>query len=87
MLENNEYPPVEIPLGAISPDALNGIMDSFINREGTDYGLVEVLYEKKIERIKRQLECGEIKIVFDLNSDSVTLLTANDWKKLTSVHQ
>ena len=55
MSEKNELPPVEIPLEVLSVEALNGVMDNFINREGTDYGLVEVSYEKKIEKIKQKL--------------------------------
>ncbi len=66
--------PVEIPLEQLSEDLLAGIIENFILREGTDYGLTEVPYEKKVEQIRRRMNAGQIKVVFDLTSDSVTLL-------------
>ena len=73
--------PIEIPLSAISSTALQGIITSFIEREGTDYGAIEISHETKIRQIRRQLEEGDIKIIFDPNSDSVTLMTVRDWQK------
>jgi uncharacterized protein YheU (UPF0270 family) len=81
MTYKTEQSPAEIPLEVLSPEALAGIMDNFINREGTDYGQVEMPYEKKMENVKQQLVRGDIKIVFDPNTESVTLLTQRDWKK------
>lgn len=78
--------PVEIPQEALSTEALRGIVESFILREGTDYGREEVGFEKKVEQIERQLAKGEIKIVFDPGSESVGLVTLSEWKKLQSFH-
>lgn len=71
--------PVEIPIELLSPEALTGIMNDFIGREGTDYGFHEITNEKKLEQIRRQIVKGDIKIVFDPASESVTLLTQTDW--------
>ena len=73
---------VEIPLEMISAEALEGIIDNFILREGTDYGANEVSMERKREQIRNQLESKKIVIVFDAASESVTLLTAQDWNHL-----
>lgn len=70
----NEIPPVEIPLESISAEALNEIIASFIEREGTDYGAVEATFEKKVVDIRRQLDKGELKLFFDPNSETVTFL-------------
>lgn len=75
-------PPVEVPREALSAEALNGIIESFILREGTDYGRDEVGLEKKMDQIHKQLDRGHIKIVFDAESESVTLMTEHDWRKL-----
>lgn len=72
--------PVEIPLSALSADALNGMIDSFIMREGTDYGVNEVPHDSKVKQIRKQLEKGDVKIVFDPNTDTATLMTNRDWK-------
>jgi len=80
---NKPQPPVEIPSDAISPEALRGIIDDFISREGTDYGVNEVLHETKVDQILRQIAKGDVKIAFDPNEESVTLLTAKQWRELT----
>lgn len=78
----NVQPPVEIPMAALSADALLGMIDAFILREGTDYGVNEVSHESKVKQIEKQLNRGDIKIVFDPNTDTATLITKNEWKKL-----
>lgn len=73
--------PIEIPAEALGIDTLNNLIESFILREGTDYGAVEIEHEKKVLRIKKQLETGHIKIVFDPNTETVTLLTEQEWRQ------
>lgn len=80
--ENEKLSPVEIPKDVLSADALRGIIESFILREGTDYGREEVGFEKKVEQIERQVAKGEVKIVFDPNTESVGIVTLNEWKKI-----
>lgn len=81
--QNNEIiDPVEIPMEKLSPDALRGVIEDFILREGTDYGLVEVDYERKSIQVLKQIECGDAKIVFDPNTESVSLVTKNEWNKI-----
>jgi uncharacterized protein YheU (UPF0270 family) len=79
--KNENQPPIEIPIEILSPDALQGIIDQFIFREGTDYGSSEVPHEVKVEQIRSQLRSSQIKIVFDPASESVTLMALGDWKK------
>ena len=43
---------IEIPLDRLSSDLLNAIIEEFINREGTDYGVSEVSLETKIQQVK-----------------------------------
>ena len=79
--EGEEQPPVEIPKASLSRDALRGVIENFILREGTDYGVAEVSYDAKAEQIERQLDRGHIKIVFDPNTETVTLMTDREWKR------
>ena len=83
MNEESQQPPIEVPLSALSADALCGMIESFILREGTDYGVNEVTLESKIKQVRKQLEYGDIKIVFDPNTESATLVTMSEWKKLS----
>jgi len=66
--------PVEIDPEDLSPEALRGLAESFVAREGTDYGLHEKGWEEKVEQVLRQLERGEARIVYDAGSQSATLI-------------
>jgi uncharacterized protein YheU (UPF0270 family) len=79
--QQNPLPPVEIPLEALSADALKGIIENFIQREGTDYGANEASLEVKVAQIRKQLARGDVKVVFDHESESVSLLTKTEWLK------
>lgn len=76
-------PPIEVPMDALSTEVLNAVIESFVLREGTDYGRQEVELETKIEQVKKQIAKGLVKIVFDPNTESVTMLTEKDYKRLT----
>jgi uncharacterized protein len=65
--------PIEIPHGELSPAALRGVVESFVLREGTDYGVHELSLEQKVARVMRQLQSGEAGIWFDPVSQSVDI--------------
>ena len=83
-MKNQKIPelPLEIPHEQLSKEALYGIIDSFILREGTDYGLKEMSLETKHQQVHEQILKGEVKIVYDQATDSISLLTQRDWLKL-----
>jgi uncharacterized protein YheU (UPF0270 family) len=74
--------PIEIPAAKLSEQALAGIIENFIVREGTDYGAVEVSYDKKAEQIRRQIDRGDIKIVYEQATDTIGLMTKRDFQRL-----
>ena len=63
-----------IPLKKISDDALLGLIEEFILREGTDYGNYEYTLEQKHEQIKKQLLSERIFIVFDPAEQSASIV-------------
>jgi uncharacterized protein YheU (UPF0270 family) len=69
-----ELEPVEVPYTALSADALRGLVEEFVTRDGTDYGVRERTLDDKIRDVMRQLERGEVKIMFDPASRSANLL-------------
>lgn len=81
-VKNEVLSPIEIPAEALSSEALLGVIDNFIQREGTDYGLHEASYEAKVQQVQKQLSKGYVRIVFDPNSETVSLVTEAEWKKL-----
>jgi len=66
--------PVEIPPDALGAEALRGLIEAFVSREGTDYGERERTLEEKVAEVRRQLERGEARIVFDPDTETVNLL-------------
>jgi uncharacterized protein YheU (UPF0270 family) len=66
--------PVEIPLAALAPDVLRGVIEAFVLREGTDYGERERTLEEKVADVRRQLERGEARIVFDPETETVDIV-------------
>jgi uncharacterized protein YheU (UPF0270 family) len=65
--------PVEVPYGELPAELLNAVIESFVLREGTDYGEKELSLEDKVARVITQLKRGEAKILFDPESESVTI--------------
>jgi uncharacterized protein YheU (UPF0270 family) len=70
--ENKDY--VIVPSEALSRPALEGLIEEFITREGTEYGAREFGLEEKKLSVARLLERGEAVIVFDLEHESTTLM-------------
>ena len=65
---------VAVPYAELSAEALRGVIEGFVLREGTDYGEREVGHEAKIARVLAQLEAGEAQIWFDPETSSVDIL-------------
>jgi uncharacterized protein len=72
--------PVEVPYGELPADLLNAVIESFVLREGTDYGEKEFSLEDKVARVNHQLKRGEAKIVFDPATESVTIVVRQNNK-------
>jgi uncharacterized protein YheU (UPF0270 family) len=70
-----EAPPVRLLPTDIEPDTLRAVIESFVLREGTDYGLHETSLEDKVEQVLRQLRRGEAHITFDPATESVNIVT------------
>ena len=68
---------VEIPYSELSEEALRGVVESFVLREGTDYGQRDYSFEEKIAAVMRQLDRGEARIVFDPETGTVSIVTAS----------
>lgn len=54
-----------IPHKRLSPEALNGLIEEFVTRDGTDTGYTKGTLEENVAMVKRQLDQGDVFIVFD----------------------
>ena len=65
---------MKIPYTELSQEALLGVMDAFILREGTDYGHEELTIDQKRSRLLSMLQSGEAEIVFYQESDHIDIV-------------
>jgi len=76
----DEAPPAEqgivLSPADLSPEALRGLVEEFVSREGTDYGHADRSIAGKVADVLRQLEAGDARIVFDLESETASIVTS-----------
>jgi len=68
--------PIVVPYRELSAAALRGVVESFVLREGTDYGEREFTLEQKVAQVMRQLELGEAQVLFDPKTETVEIVAA-----------
>ncbi len=71
-----------IPITELSTDVLHSIVESFVLREGTDYGAVEISLAEKVEQVLQQLHDGEIVLVYSELYESVDIVDAQHFNQL-----
>lgn len=59
---------VAVPWQKLSPDALEGVLDEYVSREGTDYGDYATNMAAKKQQVLKQLQQGIATLLFDLGS-------------------
>ena len=62
-----------IPHHLLSPEALRGVIEAFVTREGTDYGVQEVPLATKVMHVQQQLDAGTAIIIYDEETRSWTI--------------
>lgn len=65
---------MRIPWQELSEEALRGVIEDYVSREGTDYGDREYSLADKRQQVLRQLERGEVVISFDAESETCSLM-------------
>jgi uncharacterized protein YheU (UPF0270 family) len=71
----NRRPFVVVPFDQLSPEALEGVLEAYVGREGTDYGhSAPPTLSEKVDQVRRQLKEGAAVIVFDPNTQSCNIL-------------
>ena len=62
----------------VSRAALDGLIDEYVTREGTDYGLEERPLHTKKGAVLAQLQSGEAVVVFDAETETANILSKNE---------
>ena len=67
-----------IPHRQLSPEALQGLIEEFVSRSGTDYGERETPLETKVAQVWHQLDVGTAAIFYNEADGSCTILPIDD---------
>lgn len=68
---------MEIPWQQLDEQTLVNLIESFVLREGTDYGIEEKSLEEKVADVQLQLQRGEAVLVWSELHETVTILPAD----------
>jgi uncharacterized protein len=70
--------PVVVPYTELAADLLHAVVESYVLREGTDYGEKEFSLEEKVAHVIGRLRRAEAQIVFDPETETVSIVSAKD---------
>ena len=65
---------VAVPLEKLDETVLGSLLEEYASRDGTDYGAREVTLAEKVERLRQQLQSGELSLIYDLDSEEWDLV-------------
>jgi uncharacterized protein YheU (UPF0270 family) len=63
-----------IPYTSLDEDTLHALVESFVLREGTDYGEHEISLEEKVAQVLEQLAQGSVVIEYSEEHESVNII-------------
>jgi uncharacterized protein len=72
--ESGSQESVVVPYSELAEELLHAVVESYVLREGTDYGEKEFSLEDKVAHVVKQLKRGEAQIVFDPETESVSVV-------------
>ena len=64
-----------IPYEKLSPEALRGLIEEFVSREGSDSGYTQKSLDENVEMVMRQLRRQEAFVVYDETTESANIVS------------
>ncbi|MFC1812715.1 YheU family protein [Thermodesulfobacteriota bacterium] len=65
----------------LSPEALEGLIEEFVTRDGTDTGYSKKSLEQDVAMVKSQLKKGDAVIVYDQSGQTINIVAKDDLEK------
>ncbi len=69
-----------IPWQELTPETLDSLIESFVLREGTDYGEQERTLTQKVADVKKQLQSGEAILVWSELHETVNIMPRGQFR-------
>ena len=76
---------VIIPHDRLSQTALQGLIEEFVTRNGTDTGYTDGSLEENVEMVIRQLKRGDVFIVYDEATETANIVPKEYAKSISQV--
>lgn len=74
--EDQQEEGIEVPYEQINPDTLRKMIQEFVTRDGADWGDAGCALEDKVQQVLRQLKNNQVKVVFDLRSETANIVSS-----------
>ena len=68
----------------LSTEALEGLIEEFVTRDGTDTGYEKKSFENDVAMVKKQLKRGDAVIVYDQNTQTSNIVLKDHLEKSQS---
>jgi len=81
MDDNHEA--IVVPYSQLPVDTLRALVESFVLREGTEYGARDFTLAEKVAHVLGQLERGKAQVIFEPESQSVDIIMVAPPPRLT----
>ena len=72
-----------IPHDRLSQTALQGLIEEFVTRDGTDTGYTDGSLEENVEMVIRQLKRGDVVIVYDEATETANIVPKDYAKSIS----
>ncbi len=69
-----------IPWQELEADTLENLIETFVLREGTDYGEQERSLVQKVADVRRQLERGDVVLVWSELHESINIMPKGEFR-------
>lgn len=69
-----------IPWQEVAPETLDSLIESFVLREGTDYGEQERTLTQKVSDVKKQLQSGDAVLVWSELHETVNIMPRGQFR-------
>ena len=70
-----------VPYTKLSEEALNGLIEEFVTRDGTDTGYTKNTLEQNVGMVKRQLKQGDVIVAYDEKTQTANLVAKDELKE------
>ncbi len=73
---------IRVPIERIEPETLDGLLQEFASRDGTDYGERETPLHERVAQLRRQLGASELQLLFHPETQSWDLVPREQAREL-----